>query len=612
MTSRMPAAPSADVPSDVVESWYASETDADEVPQTVTAQLRSDEKLLRTDLVEIMAHSAATVAAGQFRMAQAASLIHDEHEEDYGCELAEALGEQQSTPEDFARNAEIAASGGDPRAEYGLDGLERAVVEVGAVLSIPPAQARALIMTGHAMRYRLPHTAAMLAAGRIDLRRFEIAVRRTELCSSDALPDIDLRLSEAIYRRDHMSTSRFTAMVDAIVAKTDKEAMKRRRERAQDDRGVTIRPDRFAPGQAKLTANLPTADGATVNARLDAMAAAVHKADPRTLRQRRADALVALGNGADHLECRCDDCIAARCADLAEADVPEVDPADADMLDADVPESVAPDADPPESDLPESDLPESDLPAATDSAATGTDETSEPCRCTCADHAPAPAAPPTTDPAPAVPAPSAVIHVVANQSTLDGTDDEPGYIDKFGVVDADTIREIAAAEFTRKVGLSPERAAEGLAGLKYRPGKKLQAFIRTGELSCCFPGCNNPAWSADLDHTTPYDHRHPDHGGTTTVHNIKPLCRLHHRAKTFNAWRDYQDTLGRAIFQSPSGHWFVGNAFRGTDLFGGLRTVPPKPPDHRARATIDTLYERLRTGEIRARDREYLRNPPPF
>ncbi|NED63547.1 DUF222 domain-containing protein, partial [Streptomyces sp. SID10244] len=47
---------------------------------------------------------------------------------------------------------------------------------------------------------------------------------------------------------------------------------------------------------------------AAVDARLTAMATAVHADDPRTAPQRRADALVALAHGANALDCRCETC----------------------------------------------------------------------------------------------------------------------------------------------------------------------------------------------------------------------------------------------------------------------------------------------------------------
>ena len=63
-----------------------------------------------------------------------------------------------------------------------------------------------------------------------------------------------------------------------------------RRQRHVVDRGKLFGPDAEALDQ-----------------RLDAMARAVCDADPRTLEQRRADALGALGHGGDRLACACGD-----------------------------------------------------------------------------------------------------------------------------------------------------------------------------------------------------------------------------------------------------------------------------------------------------------------
>jgi hypothetical protein len=54
---------------------------------------------------------------------------------------------------------------------------------------------------------------------------------------------------------------------------------------------------------------------------------------------------------------------------------------------------------------------------------------------------------------------------------------------------------------------------------------------------CVFPGCPIDARACDLDHLTPYVP--PDEGGPpgqTTPANLAPLCRRHHRLKTFTAW----------------------------------------------------------------------------
>ncbi|MBZ5737199.1 HNH endonuclease signature motif containing protein [Nocardioides mangrovi] len=71
--------------------------------------------------------------------------------------------------------------------------------------------------------------------------------------------------------------------------------------------------------------------------------------------------------------------------------------------------------------------------------------------------------------------------------------------------------------------------------------------------TCVFPGCAKNARGCDLDHITAYAH-----GGKTTSWNLAPLCRYHHRLKTFGHWTYRR--LGRTRFEwtSPSGkHYLV-------------------------------------------------------
>lgn len=558
-TSFRPVADSGAAGETDVVSAYWNGLDDDGRSPSLAEQLDADTQLSRVDLIEIVAHSAATMAAAQYRMLQAISVIREEHEEEYGCEVA-AAGADESTVAEIAEASSVAWSGGNPRAQFGPDGLDRTVADVGAVLSISPAAARELIAAGEAVRYRLPETGAMVAQGRIDLSRFRIAVARTALCEPESLTEIDIRLAREIGSRDHMSTQRFTSLVDTIVARVDADALRRRKARARAGRNVRIRPDRFTPGAARLSAQLDQLDGARMDARLSAMAAAVHPGDPRTTAQRRADALLALAQGNDRLVCACPACAAP------------IHPGD----------------------TPADDTPADDTPADADAG----------CSCSCAEHRHSSSG--------AGAFVSGTVFVVANESTLDGADDDPGYLDGVGVVDADTVREIAAAEFSRRVGVSRELAVQGLDGWAYRPGKRMQAFVRAGEICCTWPGCNSPVWTTDLDHTVPFDHAQPTRGGPTCDWNLKPLCRFHHRIKTFGRWRDYQDTLVGAILQSPTGHWFVGNAFRGVDMFPGLAAVRPKPADHPARISIDAEYAAARAAADRAADREELAYPPPF
>ncbi len=74
--------------------------------------------------------------------------------------------------------------------------------------------------------------------------------------------------------------------------------------------------------------------------------------------------------------------------------------------------------------------------------------------------------------------------------------------------------------------------------------------------SCRFPNCPKPAVKCDLDHHTPYGE-----GGPTCPCNLVPLCRRHHRAKTFSTWRYAILAPGHYLWTSPHGHHFhVGPA----------------------------------------------------
>ena len=87
--------------------------------------------------------------------------------------------------------------------------------------------------------------------------------------------------------------------------------------------------------------------------------------------------------------------------------------------------------------------------------------------------------------------------------------------------------------------------------------------------TCVFPHCTRRAETCDHDHIDPYE---PDGtGGATCSHNIAPLCRRHHRAKTHGRWRY------RRIH--PTGYeWTTPHGYRILRDHHG--THPATPPDH--------------------------------
>jgi len=78
----------------------------------------------------------------------------------------------------------------------------------------------------------------------------------------------------------------------------------------------------------------------------------------------------------------------------------------------------------------------------------------------------------------------------------------------------------------------------------YQPSAAVTEVVELRDRRCRFPWCNRPARGSDKDHTTDFDD-----GGPTSAHNMAPLCRRHHRAKTHSDWT-YEHTPG-----APPGHY---------------------------------------------------------
>jgi hypothetical protein len=155
-----------------------------------------------------------------------------------------------------------------------------------------------------------------------------------------------------------------------------------------------------------------------------------------------------------------------------------------------------------------------------------------------------------------------VVTVVAGERTIAGQSDLPGYLEGYGVIDAEQVRELAATASLRLA--DPQTSAA--AALRYQPSAALERAIRCRDLTCRFPGCSRPATRCDLDHTIPFNHDNPALGGATVENNLKCLCRQHHRLKTFGGWQDTQLADGTVIWTSPTGQTYR-TAPAGVDLF---------------------------------------------
>jgi uncharacterized protein DUF222 len=175
---------------------------------------------------------------------------------------------------------------------------------------------------------------------------------------------------------------------------------------------------------------------------------------------------------------------------------------------------------------------------------------------------------------------AAVIHVLAEQATIDGSGDMPGYLPGFGILPAESVREMAATATLKP--LTVPTGAEPDPG--YRPTAKTAEFIRWRDLTCRWPGCDHPAEKCDVDHTRPWP------SGPTHPSNNKPYCRIHHLIKTFlcgpGGWTDQQLPDGTIVLTAPTGHTYTTEP-HGASMFPALAQptgeldLPPAlvPPD---------------------------------
>ena len=191
-----------------------------------------------------------------------------------------------------------------------------------------------------------------------------------------------------------------------------------------------------------------------------------------------------------------------------------------------------------------------------------------------------------------------------------------------GVIPAPLLTELRAMGATLQPVLNP---IDLTAVPGYRPSTAQQRFVRTRDLTCCFPGCNRRAEYCDLDHTIPYTANGLTHPG-----NLKCLCRKHHLLKTFwvgrGGWSDEQLPDGTIVWTTPAGlrkhvppgsrvlfpDWDTSTPAPATPVAAG----PPAPGREltmplRTRSRADQRRKSIKAERTRNQQHD-LANPPPF
>ncbi|WP_390888002.1 HNH endonuclease signature motif containing protein [Candidatus Mycobacterium wuenschmannii] len=189
------------------------------------------------------------------------------------------------------------------RETWCTDTQDGVAAEIAAALNISHSLATSYLYYARAMRLRLPRVGALLQAGDLDYRSFQTIVYRTDLITDpDVIVAVDATLAGKAQHWPAMTRGALGAAVDRVVARADRDAVRRRRE-LQAERELSMVDD--GHGLTEIFGRLLTPDAHALDARLDALAGTVCADDPRTRNQRRADSMAALTSGAERLLCLC-------------------------------------------------------------------------------------------------------------------------------------------------------------------------------------------------------------------------------------------------------------------------------------------------------------------
>jgi hypothetical protein len=195
------------------------------------------------------------------------------------------------------------------RAAAALDGWEYAAAEISAACGLSREGAAGQMRIALALRDRLPKVGALLEHGGISAKTAAAITWRTRLVTdTEALALIDAALAGVAPTLGVLSQKSTEAAIDVWIEKFDPVAVHCTRTAARS-RCIEFGAQEDPAGTVAVWGRLLATDAAVLRARLAALAATVCDADPRTVGQRRADAmgLLAVDPNADRLTCLCGD-----------------------------------------------------------------------------------------------------------------------------------------------------------------------------------------------------------------------------------------------------------------------------------------------------------------
>jgi hypothetical protein len=193
----------------------------------------------------------------------------------------------------------------DERANWAFDGWASAAAEVAAAMTVGHRRASGEMRIAVALRDRLPRVAALYMQGTLSSRVVAAITWRTQLVQdAEALALIDVALAEGATRWGPLSEQRLNQAINAWINRYDPAAV-RRAESNTRTRDFSI-GDLDDPAETtSVWGRLLATDAAVLKRRLAQMVQSVCDDDPRTIGERRSDAVGAIAAGISRLACQC-------------------------------------------------------------------------------------------------------------------------------------------------------------------------------------------------------------------------------------------------------------------------------------------------------------------
>lgn len=192
----------------------------------------------------------------------------------------------------------------DERGLWAFDPWRNAASHVGAALSISQHRASAQMCIATALRYQLPKVAALYVQGRLSGRLISEITWRTRLVTDQVIAVVDAALAEKAEKWGPLSDEKLVKEINAEIERYDPDAVCRTKE-VLKKRDIHIGAHDDPNDVTSLWGQLLPPDAAAYRARIARLVKGLCDTDPRSVGERRSDAMGAIGRGEDHLPCRC-------------------------------------------------------------------------------------------------------------------------------------------------------------------------------------------------------------------------------------------------------------------------------------------------------------------